>query len=318
MYKQIYYIALITISFLCANEEEGYGWDIPNSSLNIGGYLDMTYDKERDDKFLFNDIAMLFSANQDHFDILGEVELSHISLDGKSNSRSDVDLNLERLQLNYTFNEKQSIQIGRFNSDIGYWNQAPIPILKDTTSTPHIISNFFPKATTGVLFRQNINEEHTLSFTFQDNNDIAHQDESIHVRRHQGVAYYGTDNDFSWRFSLGSYREKRGKQARYIGIGSEYDGEELSVQAELFRQHTTKNDEKPYSGYIQSTWHFKEKQDAIVRFESYEDNALNLEEQIYLLGYSYRPTSNIALKGEYIYHSELPLNRFVYSFSVLF
>ncbi len=317
--KHLFIFFILTYSsFLWAEEEASYGWNISNSSINIGGYLDTTYDTKREEKFLFNDIAMIFSANKNRFDVLGEIELSHISLNGKSNNYSDIDLNVERLQLKYTLNDKQSIQIGRFNSDIGYWNQAPIPILQDTTTTPHIVGNFFPKATTGVLFRQNLNEEHSFSLTFQDNKDIAHQDKSIHIHRHKSLAYYGVHNDFSWRFSLGSYQENKNKKARYIGIGSAYDGEDFSIQTELFKQHADKNDEKLYSGYIQSSWHLNEKQDAIFRFESYEDNVLDIKEEIYLLGYSYRPNRNTILKSEYIYHTKLPLNRFVYSFSVLF
>jgi hypothetical protein len=304
-------------SFLWAGEAT-YGWNVPNSSLNIGGYLDMTYDEKREEKFLFNDIAMIFSANQNRFDLLGEIEFSHISLNGKSNRSSDIDINVERLQLSYALSDEQSIRIGRFNSDIGYWNQAPIPILQDSTSTPHIVGNFFPKATTGVLYNQNINENNSFSLTFQDNKDIAHQDESIHVNRHKALAYYGVNNDFSWRFSLGTYRESNHKKARYIGMGSEYNGEDFLIQTELFTQNTAKSDEKPYSGYVQSTWHFKETQDAVLRFESYQDNALDVKENIYLLGYVYRPNSNTALKGEYIHHTKLPLNRLVYSFSVLF
>jgi len=318
MCKKIYYIVLISSSLLFSNENSGYGWDVPNSSLNIGGYLDITYDEKREDKFLFNDIAMLFSASENRFDLLGEVELSHISLDGKSNNSSDIDLNLERLQLSYALSDEQTLQIGRFNSDIGYWNQSPIPILQETTTTPHIVGNFFPKATTGVLFRQNINEDNSFSLTLQENKDIGHQDNEIEINRHWGVAYYGTKDDFSWRFSAGRYKEGKGLNSDYMGIGFEYDGELLSLQSELFTQQSDKAEDKPYSGYVQSTWHFKEHHDAVVRFESYRDNAMDVKEQIYLLGYTYRPTSNIALKSEYIYHSQLPLNRFVYSFSVLF
>jgi len=318
VYKKIYYIVLMSTSLLFSNENSGYGWDVPNSSLNIGGYLDITYDEKREDKFLFNDIAMLFSASENRFDLLGEVELSHISLDGKSNNSSDIDLNLERLQLSYALSDEQTLQIGRFNSDIGYWNQSPIPILQETTTTPHIVGNFFPKATTGVLFRQNINEENSFSLTLQENKDIGHQDNEIEINRHWGVAYYGTKDDFSWRFSAGRYKEGKGLNSDYMGIGFEYDGELLSLQSELFTQQSDKAEDKPYSGYVQSTWHFKEHHDAVVRFESYRDNAMDVKEQIYLLGYTYRPTSNIALKSEYIYHSQLPFNRFVYSFSVLF
>ena len=318
MYKKIYYTFLMATSLLFSNENSSYGWDIPNSSLNIGGYLDMSYDEKRDEKFLFNDIAMLFSANQNRFDLLGEIELSHFSLDGKSNSSADVDLNLERLQLSYALSDEQSIQIGRFNSDIGYWNQAPIPILQDTRTKPHIISNLFPKVTTGVLYRQNINEDNSFSLTIQENKDIGHQDNSVEINRHWGGTYYGMKDDFSWRFSAGRYRDSKDMSANYMGIGSEYDGEEFSVQTELFTQQSDKKDANSYSGYVQSTWHFKESHDVVVRFEGYHDNTIELKEKIYLLGYDYRPTNNITLKSEYIYHSKLPLNRFVYSFSVLF
>ena len=301
-------------SFLWAEEEASYGWNVPNSSLNIGGYLDMTYDEKRENNFLFNDIALLFSGNKNRFDLLGEIELSHISLDGKSNSSSDVDLNIERLQLGYTLSDTQSIQIGRFNSDIGYWNQAPIPILQDSTSRPHMVGNFFPKATTGILFRQELNEENSFSLTLQASKDIAHQDESIYINEHKALAYYGVHNDFSWRFSLGRYRESNNKKSDYLGVGSAYDGESFSIQTEFFAQDSEKENDKPYSGYIQSTWHLKNRQDAVVRFESYRDNEIDIKEQIYLLGYAYRPSNNTALKGEYIYHTKQPLNRFIYSF----
>jgi len=318
MYKNIYYILLISSGTLFANEESSYGWNLPDTSINVGGYLDMTYDTKREESFLFNDIAVLFSANKNRFDLLAEIELSHISLDGKSNSSSDIDLHLERLQLNYTLNDKQSIEIGRFNSDIGYWNQAPIPILQETTSRPHIVGNFFPKLITGILFRQSINEHNTFSITFQDNMDIAHQERFIQVNRHKTFSYFGTYGDFSWRFSAGKYRDSRNKNVIYRGIGSEYEGEKLSFQVELFRQNSDKKHEKPYSGYLQSTWHFKDKQDAVIRFEKYKDNEIEIEEQIYLFGYTYRPTNNTVLKAEYIYHTKLPLNHYLYSFSVLF
>ena len=320
MSQKIYYLIVLvfTTSLLVANEKSTYGWDVPNSSLNIGGYLDMTYETKREEKFLFDDIAMLFSASHQRFNLLGEIELSHISLNKKSSNNQDIDLNIERLQLDYALSDEQMVQIGRFNSDVGYWNQAPIPILQETTTTPHMVGNFFPKATTGVLFRHNINEENSFSLTFQNNNDMAHQNNVIQVNQHQALAYYGTDDDLSWRFSLGEYREERHQKSRYLGIGSSYEGEDFSLQSELFAQNSDKDDEKPYSGYVQSTWHVKKKQDAVVRFESYKDEGLEVEEQIYLLGYTYRPTRNMALKGEYIYHTKLPLNRFVYSISVLF
>jgi len=317
MYRKILSIIFLS-TLLCANEMGNYGYDIPNTSMNLGGYLDMSYDDKRESKLLFNDLALLFSSSHERFDFLSEIELSHISPDGKSNNSSDVDINIERLQLNYTLNDKQTLQLGRFNSDIGYWNQAPILILQDTTTQPHIVGNFFPKATTGVLYRYRLNEEHSFSFTFQDNPDLSHQDNVINVEEHKAFAYHGTKDDLSWSLSLGEYQEDNSLEANYVGLSSQYDADNFTLQAELFMQNSEDSQEKPYSGYLQSTWHVKEHHDAVVRFERYDDHSIDEEEEIYLLGYVYRPNRNMALKGEYIYHSKLPLNRFVYSFSVLF
>jgi len=316
MKRWILSILIFLSSYIKA--DNNYGWNIPNSSLNIGGYLDMTYDSKREDSFLFDDIAMLFLANYNNLTLLGEVELSHISLDGKSHGSSDIDINLERLELTYTFDNYHSIKIGRFNSDIGYWNQAPITILQNSTSKPHFIEYLIPQATTGILYKYNININNSLSFTFQNNQDIAHQDYLIEINRHVAMAYYGKESDLSWCFSTGIYKDNDDIEANYLGVGLSLDGNIVDIQAELFKQNSDKENSKPYSGYIQSTLHIGYNQDAVIRLEAYKDDALDVEEQIYIIGYLYRPSSNIALKAEYIYHTDLPLNRFVYSLSLLF
>jgi len=301
-----------------AENQKGYGWDICNGSLNIGGYLDMTYDDKRSDKFLFNDIAIIVSGSRDRFDLLAEIELSHISLEGKSNQSSDVDLNVERLQLSYALSDEQMLRVGRFNSDIGYWNQAPILILQDTITKPYIVGKLFPQATTGVLFRKNLNENNSLSLTYQNNADLAHQDNSVEVDKHSAFAYLGESEDASWRLSVGKYRDTQNRTFNYLGVGADYELSAFTLQSELFFQKSKESNEKPYSGYLQSTWHFKEKQDVVFRLEGYDDKINGVEEKIYLLGYVYRPSNNTALKVEYLNHTELPLNRFVYSLSVLF
>jgi len=319
MRLKLWFIILLFSSLVHAETQTGYGWDIPNSSLNVGGYLDMTYDDTRVDDFLFNDIALIVSGRQNRFDLLAEVELSHISLEGKSNQSGDLDLNIERLQLSYALNDMQTVRIGRFNSDIGYWNQAPITILQDTTTRPHLVGNFFPMATTGVHFQQHLNSEHQLSVTYQNNDDISHQEgEVLEVNKHIGFAYLGVNDEFSWRLSLGEYEDVSQNKFDYVGLGADYDVDDLTLQGEFFLQKSDSKKERPYSGYLQSTWHLKPQHDTVVRFERYDDKVLNIEENIYLLGYVYRPTQNLSAKVEYVYHSELPLNRFVYSLSVLF
>ncbi|MCH9741174.1 MAG: hypothetical protein K0U38_10125 [Epsilonproteobacteria bacterium] len=317
-YKKILYFILLT-KLLIASDPTSYGWNIPNTPLNVGGYIDATYDEKREDEFMFNDIALLFSAHKNHFDMLGEVEISHLTLDGKSNGSSSIEIILERLQLSYALENEQTLTVGRFNSDIGYWNQAPINIVQDTTTKPHIVKSVFPKATTGVMYQKGIEDEDSLSLTLQYNDDIGNHDESIVVDRHLAMMYYGVSSDmFSWRMAGGSFRKYKGYEAYYLGAGIQYDSDEVTLQSELFTQQNSSGFDIPYSGYLQSVWHFVNRQDAVVRFEHYQDEILDVHEAIFLIGYTYRPWENMVFKGEYIYHTQLPLNRFVYSFSVLF
>ncbi|MBU1668923.1 hypothetical protein KKC13_10940 [bacterium] len=317
MKKIIYCIVCFFVSLLLADEPVTYGWNIPNTPVLVGGYIDVMYDENKEDTFFVDDIALLFSANQNHFDMLGEVEISHLSLEGKR-SNATTEINLERLQIGYAFSDEDHITLGRFNSDIGYWNQAPINILQDTTTEPHMIKHVFPKATTGFMYQNYFNDEDSFSVTVQHNNDFGQADHSVVVDRHISLGYHQVHNEFSWRMAGGFYRESTGIEAHYFGLGGEYDKDEFSVQAELFTQKSEEGYNKPYSAYVQSVWHFACKQDMVLRLERYNDEALGVNEGISLLGYVYRPWANMALKGEYVHHTELPLNRFVYSFSVMF
>ncbi len=315
---------LVIILFLCfsttlwSSEETTYGWDMPNTPLNIGGYLDMTYNEARKEKFLFDDIAIILSANSGRFDLLGELEFYNISLDGKSNDSSDVDMIAERLELTYALTDDSSLKIGRFNSDIGYWNKAPILILEDTTTKPHLLGKLFPRATTGLHYEQNLNQTYSFSFSFQDNADLAHKDGIESITKHNALACKAEYDEFSLRFATGTFENSNNFKATYIGIASQYETDDFNIQAEFFKQHSNNINKKPYSGYLQSTWYVKKHQGIVVRAETYKDNALSIDEEIYLLGYFYRPKTNMVLKGEYVKHSELPLNYFVYSLSVLF
>jgi len=325
MLRKILLLSIFILNVLLyAEEENSYGWNVPHTTLNIGGYLDMSYDAKREDAFLFNDIAVLFFAHKDKFSLIGEVELSNISLEGKSNRSSDVDLILERLELIYAIDDKQKIKIGRFHSDIGFWNQAPIAILQDTTTKPHMVKHMYPQATSGMLYSYQYNNEQAYSLTLQNNMDIGEEDnllsnDAIIVNKHFAFAYNYNHNLFSWSLSSGMYREyDLNKRSYYAGIGFQYESNNYEIQAELFTQQSNDIKDRPYSGYLQTLFHLQDKQDIVMRFESYKDNVISIKEENYLLGYVYRPWNNIVFKAEYIYHSKLPLSRVVSSISVLF
>jgi len=312
-------VSIIMFSTLLFSAEPiDYGWDIPHTPLRIGGYIDAVYDEKADDSFIFDDLSLLLSANQNRFDFLSEIELSSLNIDGKSNGSSDIRLNLERLQLTYALDDESSIRVGRFNSDIGYWNQAPVNILQETTTMPHMTYYLYPKATTGISYIKQIDDEDRFSLTIQNSGDIG-EESYLLVDRHVAMSYHTVTDELFWSLSAGYYREEKSQnEAYYAGVGMEYEFDNVILQSELFTQNGKDGHSKPYSAYVESSWNFAKRQNAVLRLEAYKDEVLDTEEAVTLLGYVYRPLANMALKGEYIHHSDLPLNRFVASFSVMF
>jgi len=312
----------ILLSLVATGKEPThYGWNLANTPLNIGGYLDLTYNEENQNQLIFDDLALLLSANEAKWNLLGEIELSHLPLEEEQLETYDMRLNLERFQLSYLLNDSSSIIVGRFNSDIGYYNQAPVKFIQSTTTYPHMVEYLFPRSTTGIQYINHFPNDATLSFTLQNNPDIGEADESIQSDQHFAISLFYPYDLISWRMAGGIYQEHNIQENRYyFGVGSEYDGELVNIQAELFTQKRPNSaSTQPYSGYIQSTWHLHENHDATLRVEGYQDPLQrHIQEQTLLIGYSYRPTGHLTIKGEYLYHTKLPLSRFISSFSVMF
>lgn len=314
-YKKILPLIAST-TFLIANDTSMYGWNVPETPLYLGGYIETLYDETEDEDFMIDDIALLMSASGESFDFLGEIEVSNLTLNQETN-RKTTKINLERLQLNYALGENE-LTVGRFNSEIGYWNQTPINILQETTTYPHIIEHLFPKATTGLMYRGNFENQSSYRIMLQHNNDIGQRDESIVSDRHYALSYYQDYDNFSWSLASGLYKDTHNFYANYAGIGFEHESESFMLQGELFTQQSRGKKSKPYSAYLQPVWFYDDQQSLVLRLERYKDEELQANEGIVLIGYAYRPWSNIVLKAEYIHHTKQPIDRFVYSFSVMF
>jgi hypothetical protein len=306
------------IPSLCnSNEDQNYGYKIPYTPLYIGGYLSAEYDKEKHDTLFFDDIALLFYANIGKYHLLGEVEAADIPLDGSKNS--DIRLYIERIEISYHIDEYSTLAFGKFNSDIGFWNLAPINTLTDTTTPPYLMQDTFPELTTGLLYTHSFSdEEQILSFIFQHNSDIDKQYNNMEVDKHYGIGYTYYGQICTWRMNGGYYHNKRDNNSFYGGISYQKESTYWTLQGELFTKQSAKNHDVPYNIYAQFTNHIANQHDLIFRQEFYKDNFLHIKEGISLIGYTYRPRPFIAIKGEYVKHSSLPKNRLVFSFSVVF
>ena len=302
--------------FLKAEDTSAYGWKVPHTPFYLGGYVSLNYDEDEvaKEKFVFDDIALLLYGKMGKFDILGEFEASDIPL-----KRQKLKIYCERLRLAYYLHDDTVIHLGKFNSSVGFWNQSPINVLEDTTTSPQLLKNIFPKRTSGLAIYQSFDEgDKELSFTLQHNTDLDDAYNNIMIDRHIGLGYKSDEERFVWRANVGYFRKRQKQEYYYLGFGYQQELDAWMLMAEAFTKQGEQGDDVPYDIYMQATWSFVNHHDIVFRSEFYKDKNIGLQENISLLGYTYRPISSIAIKGEYIKHSKLPKSRFVASFSWIF
>ncbi len=313
-YFLVFFIYLINSLPIQAEENMSYGLKIPNTPIYLGGYLSGEYNKEEKKQFVFDDIALLFYSSFEKFNLLGEIEASDVELD-----ESNIIFNLERLQIAYHINDDAIIYIGKFNTNMGYWNRAPVNILEDTTTKPHILKNIFPNLTTGISYQQQFKEkEKELILTLQHNDNLDKKYNNILNNRHYALSYKSFEESFSWSIGGGYFHTLNKTDSYYAGVGFEKESLDWTILSELFSKKEEKGDSIPYDGYLQLTRHIYYRHDIVFRTEFYKDEKLNIHENISLLGYTYRPLPSIAIKGEYIKHTILPKSRIVLSISAIF
>ncbi len=312
--KQILFLSYLLSFILKADDTLIPGYNIPQTPLYVGGYISANYDGKREDKLLFDDIALLFYGNYEKFDLLGEIEISDVPLKKKA-----LRIHTERFRIAYYLYDDTTLYLGKFNSNTGFWNQIPINILEDTTTYPHIMENIFPKLTTGISIYQSFEEgEREISLTIQHNNDLDKHYNNIIVDRHYSLGYKDTMDEFVWRLSGGYYKSVDNRDYFYAGAGIRKEFLNYTLLSELFTKRGEKKRDIPYDGYLQLTWHMFYMHDLVFRSEFYNDESMKIKENISLLGYTFRPMPSFSIKTEYIRHSKLSKNRFVFSISAMF
>ncbi len=320
MFRGIWLWAALSLLFVSAascDDDSDYGWNIPHTPVYAGGYISTTYDSAEDEHFRLDDLALLLYAGKDSWQMLGEIEFSDISI-GSIDQKS-LSLYVERLHVTWDLDAYTTLTLGKFYSDVGFWNLAPINTLTETTTSPYIEERTFPELTTGVMLSRSFAEETAqMTLMLQHNRSIDSCYNNMRLDRHYAMtlSYYGYDD--SWRLSGGYFRRTEADENYYAGIAYQRETEHWSIQSELFTLKSEKERNIPYNGYAQFVRHLHEKHELIFRQEFYKDEQIDTSEAISLFGYAYRPRPNIVFKSEYVRHSRLPQNRFVCSFSMVF
>jgi len=315
---------MLLVSFLNANDEYqfGHGYQISNTPLYLGGYTSARYDINKEkNRFDLDDVAILLYGSFDKFDFLGEIEASDVGFE--KNGKNDYDLvntsfHLERLFISAPIDDNTMLYAGKFNTDIGFWNQTPINVLHDTTTPPHIMSNLFPKLITGIGYINNIDDSFTLSASLQHNHDFDDEYNNLFVKQHYTLSLKSSQESYTWGVGAGYFKEVNSKHSTYATVGIEKEFDEWTLLSEYYFRHSDDAPSVNYDFYLQSTWHIVNNHDIVLRAEAYDDEIEHTNDKVGLIGYTYRPYPFMALKTEYELHSINRLSHLVFSFSVIF
>jgi hypothetical protein len=301
----------------------GEGFSIADSSLVVGGYFSSEYLIQNGSRtFDVDDVAVMAYGEIDRFAYLIELEASDFYLKetgNRTDEQSNRSFHIERMYGDYFFDGDERLRIGKFNSDIGFWNQMPINVLRDTTSSPVLEKEYFPNLTTGIHYesRRIDGDVKRVSITVQNNRDLDSDYNNFDIDRHYAAALDVGDDDALWRFSGGYFRYVTGREAVFATASFRMNIDDVTLLAETLVRH-----DEPvgttYDGYIQGVWHAWPKHDFILRTEHGKSPVAHVTDSSVTVGYTYRPLNNIALKGEYEAHEEDGLNHWLFSLSAMF
>ncbi len=289
----------------------------------LGGYLSTEYIKgDRQEAFLFDDIAFLAYAEGARWDFVAELEAKNIYIEQSRPTdmqSSNLNFSIERLNLTYYIDDANTIRIGKFNTPVGFWNLTPINVLRETTSNPYIIDNTFPKLTSGLCYRRSINQNYDLLYiVLQNNDEIDSSYNNFNIKQHYS-ATLEIEKEIIYKGSVGYFKEREGSNSVYALAALRYD---LFNHTFTLEASTRRKDSKtvvPYDIYFQYVWNFAEKYFLIGRIERYRtEYSKKLEEAIGVAGLTYRPAPNVAIKAEYDRYSFEKRDKILFSFSFIF
>jgi hypothetical protein len=320
-----FFLILLLVSIEAYAQEYvfGEGVQVGNSPLNVGGYISSVFKSNQKSDTYIDDIALLTYGEYDTFDFMAEFETADLYIKefgGDSREESKASLHTERIYFDYYLDDNKRLRLGKFNSDIGFWNQTPINVFRDTTSGPHLARDFFPKLSTGLYYEIQPKDNYfdRLSLTFQNTHNLDCKYNNFNVERHYSVAADIVDQNKIWRFGGGYFRDIYFREAFYLLGAFKMEDKEWKLLFESIIREDAAERKVSYDIYVQGVWHVAEKHDVIFRSEVEKAPVTLQHDGIAVAGYTYRPLKNVALKGEFEAHQESSLNRLLFSLSVLF
>ena len=322
--KKVAFVGLSCVALFAY--EPGSGIEL-GEYLKVGGYIALEYEKSKNtDSFLVDDVALMAYGNfSPTTRYLVEMEnVGRYQKDFKNDKENEVGtFRVERATLEHNFSSYANLVAGKMITPIGYWNQTPINVLRDTTSSPLVTINIFPKLITGVQMYGDTGVdglEYTASV--QHTNDMDEKYNNFAINRFYGVgAKYDINDNSQAKLFAGYFNERNdASQRRFVHASYKYGSGSWQVLSEAAYSimETTQKDTTSGGFFAQARYRVDAKNYAIARYEYYFDGHEQEREHIAIVGYNYRPIYPVSLKMEYGFSSIPEKSRFLCSISALF
>ncbi|MDD2265823.1 hypothetical protein [Sulfuricurvum sp.] len=328
-YMKVSLISLLGLIFTLHAEpyQLGHGVSV-NDAMNIGGYFSSELDSNhQNDSFTLDDVAvMAYGDINPMFSYLAEFEavgFYHKNFNDGS-EESHKKFHAERVYGDLWMSDTVNLRFGKQITPIGYWNLEPINVLRDTTSNPLYSMLLFPKFLTGVDFNGYVPQTQGVRYHLfgQNNRDLDEEYINIPNTHFFGLALENEISmDWSNDGSIGEYITNTNQRTRFIQAGTKYDDARWQILAEGLiakSAYPDQTESSALSGYAQAMYRYTPEHAVISRYEYFNDHHTDYKDNIFILGYSYRPWYPVSLKGEYQWHSQNDENRALFSLSVLF
>lgn len=324
---------IVSIVSAAALEAEGYrlgeGVQLGETPVYLGGYfsLDYWHNLKGTSELQLEGASIMLYGGKEAWSFMVETEFSDVyrrRFGFNSETTSDLTPHAERVYVRYEPSEHFQATVGKFNTPVGYWNLMPINVLRDTTSSPRIVSLIFPRFTTGVdlsvsegVFSFNVLGQATPDLDTAFNDDEPYN--NFDIEKQVGLGVRTNLSLWSFGVNAGGYEERIEEEKwGYLYASAEYRTEKTHVMAETGYRRNEKNIRSNFGAYIQGTRLIVPRHYAVARLEYTTEFVERSEDSIAVFGYTYRPLYPIAFKGEYQFHSRENEDQLIVSFSMLF
>ena len=275
--------------------------------VEVGGYSTLRLQHNRHEKTeaALDEVSLILKwDNQDRVKFFAEIELENpLSWRERGALRSDKSsLDVERLYVDYGFNDQFNVRTGRFLTPVGRWNQLHASPLVWTTSRPVATSRLFPMALNGLMlhgtkpFSDGALEYSVFAETLKDQNVEAYE---LRFRNARGARLmYSGLVDVGATVMEFDELDLNKREYRMLSLDFIKTHEGWEISGEAFFRNNKNNHENTGGAYLQGVAPLGNKWFLIGRLENFKATSQETVERA-VVGLTWRFKDTQLFKIEY-------------------